>query len=336
VKRTVRGAMVIAGLGVCALILAGCQAPAAPPPQNVPVQNPPPGLPAVYPADVAKPMPEPTAEPPPPEFNDVPLVDQRLPEEAWFVNIYNHVGRPRIAVFVNRTLDGSLVGGGDMPVSTTETVRRSTGGVEVQHSEGGGSSDLYHSEHQHQSESFKSTGPAEYHETTTVYLHPGQYDEAALQALDYTEIESLLSDWLHSGGQVTLISPGFIRSHLTDQQVQDVQAGKASGLDAVVGAAQPDVFIQVQAHPTKRQDQLVVLLIAEAINIRGGESLAHASVEMPTPVDRIELNNYTRFLARKLMHEMGGTWSSAPPPAPPGAPAAPPTAPPAALPATRP
>jgi hypothetical protein len=111
-----------------------------------------------------------------------------------------------------------------------------------------------------------------------------------------------------------------------------VQAGKAAGLDAIVGAAQPDVLIQIQAHPTRRQDQLVVLLVAEATNIRGGESLAQASVEMPTPVDRIELNNYTRFLARKLMHEMGDTWAAAPapPPASPATPSAP------AAPATRP
>jgi hypothetical protein len=243
--------------------LAACQTPpVGPTPANVPVQNPPTSPPAVYPADIPKPLPQQDteSEPPPPAFGDPPLVDQRLPEEAWFVGTYNHVGRPRIAVFVNRTLAGSLMG--------------------------------------------------EYDNSTPGYLQPGQYDDASLATLDYEEMESLLQDWFSCDGQVTLISPDFIRSHMTDQDVAALQAGKASGLDALSKSTQADVLVQVQAHPVRRNDQVVVLLVAEAINIRGGESLAHASVEMPTPIDRYTLNNYTRFLTRKVIHELTNAWNA--------------------------
>jgi len=134
---------------------------------------------------------------------------------------------------------------------------------------------------------------------------------------------------------VTLLSPSFIRSRLDAPQVQELQSGKPQGLNDLNHATQADVLIQFQAHPVRRQGNLVVLLVGEAVNIRGGESLSHASVEMPTPIDRYALNNYTRFLARKLIHGMEQTWQSAPPPdavegGPPPAELAPQSAPPAA------
>jgi hypothetical protein len=254
-------------------------------------------------------MPQDASEPPPPAYDDPPLVDQQLPEEAWFVGTYNKVGRPRIAVFVNRSLDGNLIGDSGQPIITTSTVQSSNAAVDVQHSDSSGYADWYSYNHAHDSDQFKTTGPAQYNQSTTVYLHPGQYDDASLASLDYSEMESLLSDWIQCDGQVTLISPGFIRSKLTDQQVQDLQNGKGAALDDLSKDTGADVLIQVQAHPVRRNDQVVVLLVAEAINIRGGEQLAHGSVEMPTPVDRYALNNYTRFLARKIIHEMTNTWS---------------------------
>jgi hypothetical protein len=293
----------------------GCNT--TPPPVNVAVPLQPAQPTTYYPADYPKPLPDQTAEAvPPPSFDDQPLVDQRLPEEAWFVSTYNRVGRPRIAVFVNRTLDGALVGNPDVAISTVDTERRSTGAVDVQHTQSGGYAGPYGSSSSGSSDSFKSPGAAEYHETTSTYLHPGQYDAASLQALDYQEMESLLTDWFHASGQVTLISPGFLRSRLSPQQLSDVESGQAAGLSDIAQATGADVLVQVQAHPVSRQGQLVVLLVAQAVNIKGGEALADASVEMPTPIDRYALNNFTRFLTRKLMHGMIDTWTGSPPPNP--------------------
>jgi hypothetical protein len=47
--------------------------------------------------------------PPPPPFEDVPLVTQRTPEQGQFERAYRGVGKPRITIFVNRTLDGEIV-----------------------------------------------------------------------------------------------------------------------------------------------------------------------------------------------------------------------------------
>lgn len=297
-------------IGALALgLAASCETP----PRNVPVQQPVQTPPAVYPLDTPKPLPDQNAEePPPPAYNDPPLVDQRLPEESWFVSTYNHVGRPRIAVFVNRTLEGNVIADQGYPLVTSETVQSSNGSVDVQHSEGGGYSNAYGGGGQHESDAFKTNGPAQYQQTTTVYLHPGQYDAAELQVLDYSEMESRLTEWLGCEGQIVLVAPDYIRGHLTDQQVKDLQAGRADGLKDVSQATGADILIQIQAHPVRRGDQLVVLLIGQAVNIKGGESIAQASVEMPTPIDRYALNNYTRFLARKLIHGMVNAWTSGP------------------------
>lgn len=59
-----------------------------------------------------------TAKPvPPPPFEDAPIVSQAMPEQTAFVDIYNRVGRPRIAVVV----DPAAVQGND--ASTNEAVR---------------------------------------------------------------------------------------------------------------------------------------------------------------------------------------------------------------------
>ncbi len=243
----------------CLLVIAGCVQ--NPPQTNITVANPP--APASYPLDHSKPLPDQSAEnEPQPTYGDPPIVDQPPPEQAWFVNAYNQVGRPRLAVFVNRTLQGYVI---SYP----------TGGT---------------------------------------YLAPGEYQDSDLAARDYSEIDSSLSDCFAARVQVTLVSPEFIRTHLTQGQIQNLQAGHSQSLNDVSQATGADVLIQVQARPARRDGQLVVALIGEAINIRGGESIAHASVEMPAPLSRIELNNYTRFLTRKLMQDMVNTWTNSPPP----------------------
>lgn len=264
------------------VVSAGCQ------------ENPPPRA-AIPPAEARssspdqepmKPLP---AQPPPPEpappYYDEPLVSQRPPEEAPFVDAYRRVGQPRIAVFVNRTLEGSII-----PIDTTtplthdETVR------------------------------INSQGKTTYHQETDTYLHSGQYDEAAAKSIDYEAIETILTDWLSCDGAVTIIAPDLARQRLSDQQVRDLQSGRPQVLSEVAQQLSADVLIQVQAHPTRQtQEGLEIRLIAEAINTRGGESIGRAVVDIPPPLTKQGINRYTRFIARKLMDDMTGAWLNTPP-----------------------
>ena len=73
--------------------------------------------------------------------------------------------------------------------------------------------------------------------------------------------------------------------------------------------------MQVQARPTRQTPNgLQVRLIAEAFNIDGGDSIGRAVVDVPPPLEKRQLNKYTRYIARKLMDDMTYAWASAGPP----------------------
>jgi hypothetical protein len=147
------------------------------------------------------------------------------------------------------------------------------------------------------------------------YLQRGQYDDAQASALDYQAIETIMTDWLAANGQVTIISPTMARQRLTDQQVKELQAGRHEALSEIAQQLGADVLIQVQAHPTKQtQNGLEVRLVAEAMNTKGGQSIGRAVVDALPPLEKTQINKYTRYLARKLMDDMTMTWSAPPPP----------------------
>ena len=132
------------------------------------------------------------------------------------------------------------------------------------------------------------------------------------KSLDYEAMENVLTDWLASDGQVEVVSPVMARQRLTDEQVRDLQSGRPRVMGEVARQLDADVLVQVQSHPTKQTSHgLEVRVIAEAINVsRGGQSIARAFVDVPPPLDKPQINTYTRFLARKLMDGMIGTWRS--------------------------
>jgi hypothetical protein len=272
---------------------------------------------------------------PPPVFDDQPLVSQRLPEERAFVSAYEQVGRPRILIFVNRTLEGQSVPvNADEPIATVEHKAQTSGAVTVDSQHSSATYGYWYDSHHDNNSHFQSTGPAEFTESTSVYLHPGEYDEAAAKSLDYEALENVLTDWLSAGGKVAIVSPTMARQRLTDEQVKDLQSNRPRMLGEVARELDADILIQVQAHPTRQTDQgLEIRLIAEAINVRGGESIARALVDVPPPLDKPKINKYTRFLARKLMDGMVGSWESfagrpeGAPPAPSPAPATQPAPP---------
>lgn len=248
---------------------------------------------------------------PPPPFDDVPLVSQRPPEQKAFVDAYEAIGRPRIVVFVNRTLEGELVPvTREAPLVSVERRRSARGDVAVESRDYRNRDDFYRGrDDRERVDRFESRGPGEYRETTEVYLRPGQYDEVDAREIDYETMENILIDWLAAGGNVEVISPVMARQRLTDQQVKDLQDGRPQAMSEVARQLDTDVLVQVQARPTRQTPRgLSVRVVAEAINVRGGQSIGRGVVEVPPPLDKPQLNRYTRFLARRLMDGMTGSW----------------------------
>jgi hypothetical protein len=240
------------GIGFAALTaLAGCykhppRVPVPAPGESAPLRD----------HDPVKPLPGHADRGPDnaPGFNDAPLVNQRPPEQRAFVNAYNRVGRPRIAVFVNRTLQGEIV--------------------------------------------------------------PVNQEGDVITAFDYETVENVLTDWLASNGQVTILSPVTARQRLTPEQIRGLESEPRRAITDLPQQLGVDVLVLAQARPTQQSfDGLHVRLVAEAINVTGGDSIARASVDIKPPLDKPQVNTYTRYVARKLMDDMTGAWSSGPAPA---------------------
>ena len=258
-------------------------------------------------------------------FHDEPIVEQALPEQSAFVDMYRKVGSPRVLLFVNRTMQGDILPvNNDQPSVTITHTRSSDGPVDVEssasasgsaHAYGYGWYDSSGSYHASASDKFSSKGAAKYSESTDLYLHPGEYDDAQARSLDYEAIENIMTDWIACHGQVVVVSPTIARQRLTDQQVKDLQDGRPQMLSEVAQQLNTDILIQIEARPTRQTaNGLEIRLVAEALNTHGGQSLARATVDTQPPLDKPQINKYTRFLARKLMADMTATWSAPPPP----------------------
>jgi len=315
---------IILGLGISIL---GCH-DNSPPPPRVPVPSAD-RREAYAPSETPRKPVENNWAAPTPGYDDQPLVSQRPPEQRAFVDAYNRVGRPRMTVFINRTLEGDLLPiNNNDPILSVEQSRKSNSAVTVERRDSTDSRGYYDRSHSQSTDKFESKGPAEYKEKTDIYLRPGEYDEVSAKNLDYNAIENIMSDWLAANGQTIMISPGMAREKLTDDQLKDIQSGRPRVMSEIVRQLGVDVLIQVQEHPTRQTAQgLEVRIIAEAINTRGGQSIGRAVVDVPPPLTKTTINTYTRYLARALMSGMTDTWTAMannPPPPPPAGSAPPP------------
>lgn len=291
--------------------LLGCSNP--PPPPRVPVPRSP-GETSVKTYEPLRPLREQMASEtiPPPAFDDVPLVTQGTPEEPMYLNAYAKVGKPRIAVFVNRTVEGQIIPVNDRKVLSGEERRIETrGNVDIDSRR---TTDIYGRGHDRTVEStgsFKSDGPSSVTDTFEKYLAPGEYDEVQAKNIDYSAIELAITDTLAANGKVTLVSPMMARQRLSDQEVKELQEGRPQVLREIAEKLDADVLIQVQARPTKQTSQgLGVRVLVEAINTKGGESVARSFVDVDPPLDKPQINKYTRFLARKVMYGLAGSWNA--------------------------
>ena len=306
--------IIASGAVVIAAALSGCRSAPPPPPPRADVPRPlRAGDRVGYEHDEMKPLPLPldaSAGQISPPFADVPLVTQAPPEQGEYVKAYRGVGGPRITLFVNRSLDGAIIPASPArTITTVKRTRKTTVGVTVDERTRSDHEDQYGRDVRERDSRFETDGPGEVTDRTETYLAPGEYDEIQARRIDYDAVETIMTDWLAAGGRVTVISPDLTRQRLTDEQVKELAAGRPKMLSEVARELDADVLIQVQAKATRQTPEGITLrIVAEAINTRGGESIARAVVDLPPPLDKQQINEYTRFLARKLMNGMTGSW----------------------------
>jgi len=137
------------------------------------------------------------------------------------------------------------------------------------------------------------------------------YDEAAARGIDYSAMQTILTDWLSCGGRVAMLSPEAVRQSMTPLQQQLLTSGQSASNKELGEHIHADVLILLRAEPTRQAaNSPTVRLVADASNLAGGESLGRAVVDVPAPLDKPQINTYTRYLARKLMADMTNAWST--------------------------
>jgi hypothetical protein len=130
----------------------------------------------------------------------------------------------------------------------------------------------------------------------------GRRDDLAVDEIDYESMQNILTDWFAADGRVDLLSPA------ENQRLSDARAGapQATRADAGRGA---DVVVRVRAQQTRQtRQEAAVRLVGEAVNADDGRSIGRAVVDIPPPLDKPQLNKYTRWLGRRLMDQMAATW----------------------------
>lgn len=273
---------------------------------------------------------------------DAPLLDMPPPEAGPFVEAYNAVGRPKIVVFVNRTLEGAIVPTTEERLlSGRRRVTETTGAADIRRTDrsdsfeerGGYYRGRYGerdggrlSERQTQREdSFTTTGPTRVEERSEVYLPAGEYDEIWANRIDYAALENALADAMGVRGEVTVMSPQLVRQRLNAEEIAALEAGRPAVLEGLAERLGADVLVHVQARPTAQTTEgLDLRIVAEAVNTVGGESVGRANADFPGPMSAARLDRVSRYLARRLMDDMTGAWLVPPPPtdAAPGQPSA--------------
>src|SRR5690606_10004312 len=166
-----------------------------------------------------------------------PILDAPPPEAGPFVQADNAVGRPRIVVFVNRTLAGAVMPTTEERIlSGRRRVTETDGAADVRRSQrsdsyeesGGHYRGLYGARHTQGEEACSTTGPTRFEERVETYLPPGEYDEIWARRVDYSALENALADAMGVRGEVTIITQQLVRQPLTDEEVAALQAGRPS------------------------------------------------------------------------------------------------------------
>lgn len=222
-----------------------------------------------------------------------------LPEASAFIDAYRRVGRPRIAVVVNRSLEGATAEAPPAPGAYLRPadergrpltpVRDYWGGREP--------------ERVRLSDQQPQPRPAD----QRAYLRPGQYTDAQAASVDLATFEAALEAWLAADRNVSIVSGSTVRRALDAEQRRGLEAGHPEALAGV--AREAEVLIHVQARPTRHvAGELEVSFQAAAMNTRDGRLLSRAAVDSAGPIDSTRAERLARALAGGLMEGLTQAW----------------------------
>jgi hypothetical protein len=270
------------------------------------------------------PMPKPLPMEPPPPPQGQPMPNASIRNEDAFLQAYAARRNPRMMVFVNRTIAGDAKDGPN-EVQRIEERHSATGAVDVKSQDtrsssaqstgagyGGASASNSHSRETSGS-SFTSQGPADYSKTTSVKVAQDKYDSIGASNADYEMIEVSLVKYFDNSGKVQIQDAEAARMKLDREKVLRIENGDPAAVRLLATELGQDILIRVTAEPTSHSDKgPAVRILAKSVSTTDARMLGMASVDMPLPMSKQNINVYTRYLAGELMGEMTKKWAGSP------------------------
>ena len=128
--------------------------------------------------------------------------------------------------------------------------------------------------------------------------------------IDYDMIESSLVQYFSNSPKVQVKDSDAARAKLNREQVLRIENGDPAANRLLSTELQQDILIRVSANPTNQASTGQALrLVAKAVSTTDARNLGSASVDMPFPISKTNINIYTGYLASELMGQMSQKWS---------------------------
>ena len=246
-----------------------------------------------------------------------------IQNEDAFVAIYaKH--NARMMIFVNRTLKGDPVPNAQLQeIARVERTQSATGAVAVNNTNTvtgsgqsasagfGGSSASSNNTNSNIGSSFTSGGPAQYTASTSVMVTP---DSLGLTGSDYQSIETSIAQYFNNSGKVDVRDSEAARAKLDREQILRIENGD-SAANRILGTEHlADVIVHITASPTTQSafGARAVRLNAKAVGTTDGRLLAVCSLDLPLPLTRPVINDFTRHMTEELMRQMAIRWAVGP------------------------
>ena len=245
-----------------------------------------------------------------------------IQNEDAFVAIYaKH--NARMMIFVNRTLKGDPIPTAQLQeISRVERTQSATGAVAVTNtntvtgsgqsaSSGfGGSSASTNNINRNTSSSFTSGGPAQYSASTSVMTAP---DTFGLTGADYQAVEMSITQYFNNSGKVDVRDSEAARAKLDREQVLRIENGDSAANRLLATEHLADVIVHITASPTTQSAYgRAVRLNAKAVGTTDGRLLGVCSLDLPLPLTRPIINDFTRHMTEELMKQMAIKWAVGP------------------------
>ena len=128
----------------------------------------------------------------------------------------------------------------------------------------------------------------------------------SLVAGDYDVLERVIRDTLSAHGQVLVVAPLTVREQIDQQQVDDINAGRADALADAGAKLRADVLVQVRAPPSGTGGD--TQLTATARNTRDNQQLATAAAALGPSPQRRQIDFAGRLLGERLVDELAAAW----------------------------